>query len=56
MNINKLKKKAALYSLKYIHPKSILGVGTGSTIFYLIEALNKIKNIISQKLNISLDK
>ncbi|MBZ2279641.1 ribose 5-phosphate isomerase A, partial [Buchnera aphidicola] len=27
--------------------KNVLGIGTGSTIFYFIEALNQIKNIIS---------
>ncbi|QIQ41990.1 MAG: ribose-5-phosphate isomerase RpiA [Buchnera aphidicola (Microlophium carnosum)] len=46
MNLNKLKKKAAWAALDYIYPGTIIGVGTGTTIFYFIEALSTIKNLI----------
>ncbi|ADP67893.1 ribose-5-phosphate isomerase A [Buchnera aphidicola str. JF98 (Acyrthosiphon pisum)] len=46
MNLNKLKKKAAWAALDYIDPGTIIGVGTGTTIFYFIEALGTIKNLI----------
>ncbi|QCI22263.1 ribose-5-phosphate isomerase RpiA [Buchnera aphidicola] len=44
--VDKLKKKAAWAALDYIHPGAIIGVGTGTTIFYFIEALSTIKDII----------
>lgn len=47
MNSNRLKKQAAWAALDYINPGTIVGVGTGTTIFYFIEALSSIKNIIS---------
>ncbi|WP_422667321.1 ribose-5-phosphate isomerase RpiA [Buchnera aphidicola] len=47
MNINLLKKKAAWEALKYIRPNTIVGVGTGSTIYYFIEALSTIKHFIT---------
>jgi len=46
MTLNKLKKQAAWAALDYIYPGAIIGVGTGTTIFYFIEALSTIKNII----------
>ncbi|WAI18638.1 MAG: ribose-5-phosphate isomerase RpiA [Buchnera aphidicola (Acyrthosiphon caraganae)] len=46
MNLNKLKKKAAWAALDYIYPGTIIGVGTGTTIVYFIEALSTIKNLI----------
>jgi len=46
MTLNKLKKQAAWAALDYIYPGTIIGVGTGTTIFYFIEALSTIKNII----------
>lgn len=46
MNLNKLKKKAAWAALDYICPGTIIGVGTGTTVFYFIEALSTIKNLI----------
>ncbi|QNS02075.1 MAG: ribose-5-phosphate isomerase RpiA [Buchnera aphidicola (Pentalonia nigronervosa)] len=46
MNVSKLKKKVAWAVLDYIHPGDIVGIGTGTTIFYLIEALSTIKNVI----------
>lgn len=47
MNLNEYKKKAAWAALNYIHPGTVIGIGTGSTVFYFIEALSTIKNIIS---------
>ncbi|QCI16076.1 ribose-5-phosphate isomerase RpiA [Buchnera aphidicola] len=46
MNLNELKKKAAWAALDYIHPDTVIGVGTGTTIFYFIEALSTIKHLI----------
>ncbi|QCI22852.1 ribose-5-phosphate isomerase RpiA [Buchnera aphidicola] len=46
MNLNQLKKKAAWAALDYIYPNTIVGVGTGTTIFYFIEALSTVKNLI----------
>lgn len=46
MNQNELKKAAALASIDYIEDNSIIGVGTGTTIQYFIEALAKIKHRI----------
>ncbi|QCO70963.1 ribose-5-phosphate isomerase RpiA [Buchnera aphidicola] len=46
MNINQLKKKAAWAALDYIYPGTIIGVGTGTTVSYFIEALSTIKNLI----------
>jgi len=46
MNLNKLKKKAAWAALDYIRPGTIVGVGTGTTVFYFIEALSTKKHLI----------
>ena len=46
MSQNEQKKAAALAALKEIEPESILGVGTGSTINYFIDALQEYKNKI----------
>lgn len=46
MNLNELKKKAAWAALDYIYPGALVGVGTGTTVFYFIEALSTIKNLI----------
>ncbi|QCI21701.1 ribose-5-phosphate isomerase RpiA [Buchnera aphidicola (Hyadaphis tataricae)] len=46
MTLNQFKKKAAFAALHYIRPGSIIGVGTGTTIFYFIEALKNIKHKI----------
>ncbi|WAI11603.1 MAG: ribose-5-phosphate isomerase RpiA [Buchnera aphidicola (Macrosiphum albifrons)] len=46
MNLNQLKEKAAWAALDYIHPGTIIGVGTGTTVSYFIEALSTIKNLI----------
>jgi len=41
-----LKKQAALAALNYVEPYTILGVGTGSTVNYFIDALPSIKSKI----------
>ena len=41
-----MKKNAALRALDYIQPGMIVGVGTGSTANYFIEALSSIKHTI----------
>lgn len=46
MNKETLKKNAAEYALRYIEDNMIVGVGTGSTASYFIEALATIKNRI----------
>jgi len=46
MNPEEQKKQAALKSLKFINDDCILGVGTGSTVNHLIEALPSVKNKI----------
>ncbi|CAL1329205.1 ribose-5-phosphate isomerase RpiA [Candidatus Providencia siddallii] len=46
MTQNKLKKAVAWAALKYIKPNSIVGVGTGSTTSYFIDALATMKNKI----------
>ncbi|QCI21126.1 ribose-5-phosphate isomerase RpiA [Buchnera aphidicola (Hyperomyzus lactucae)] len=46
MNLNKFKKQAAWAALDYIYPGTIIGVGTGTTICYFIEALSTKKDLI----------
>lgn len=41
-----MKKKAAQAALKYVSEDSVIGVGSGSTVKYFIEALSTIKNRI----------
>jgi ribose 5-phosphate isomerase A len=43
MDQNTLKQSAALVALDYITPGMILGVGSGSTVHYFIDALKKVK-------------
>lgn len=43
---NELKKNAALTAFEFIEDKSIIGVGTGSTINYFIDALKDIRHKI----------
>lgn len=43
---NEIKKKLGLFVLKYIKPDTIIGIGTGSTTSYFIDALKFIKNKI----------
>lgn len=47
MNIDQLKKAAAIAALKFIPEDSIIGVGTGSTVNFFIAALANIKNKIT---------
>ena len=46
MNLDNLKKMAAEAALEYIEEDSIVGVGTGSTVNFFIDALATIKNKI----------
>lgn len=46
MNPEELKQAAAIAALDYIEENSIVGVGTGSTVQYFIQALAKIKDKI----------
>lgn len=46
MNEDIIKKQVAAAALKYIAPDTIIGVGTGSTVDFFIEALAGIKNSI----------
>jgi ribose 5-phosphate isomerase A len=43
MDQNELKRQAAEAAIKYVEDDSIVGVGTGSTVNYFIDALAKIK-------------
>jgi ribose 5-phosphate isomerase A len=47
MNINELKKAAAEAAIKYISENAIIGVGTGSTVNYFIDALLPIRHTIA---------
>lgn len=55
MNQDELKKQVALEAIKYIQPKSIIGVGTGSTVAYFIENLKEIKDQIIGVVSSSID-
>ncbi|XBC42152.1 MAG: ribose-5-phosphate isomerase RpiA [Buchnera aphidicola (Meitanaphis elongallis)] len=46
MNSNELKKSVATAVLDYIRPGTIIGVGTGSTVSYFIEALSFTKHLV----------
>ncbi|WP_158771161.1 ribose-5-phosphate isomerase RpiA [Paraglaciecola sp. L1A13] len=46
MNQDDKKKAAALAAIRYVEQDSIVGVGTGSTVNYFIEALASVKNTI----------
>ncbi|QCI24464.1 ribose-5-phosphate isomerase RpiA [Buchnera aphidicola (Muscaphis stroyani)] len=46
MTLNEFKKKAAWAALDYICPGTVIGVGTGTTVFYFIQALSAVKKII----------
>ncbi|MGD6858682.1 MAG: ribose-5-phosphate isomerase RpiA [Enterobacteriaceae bacterium] len=50
-----IKKKVGLRAINYVRPGSVIGVGTGSTILYFINALKKIKNKIKGVVSSSLD-
>lgn len=46
MNQDQMKKQAAEAALKFVSEEGIIGVGTGSTVNFFIEALQQIKNRI----------
>ncbi|MXP56681.1 ribose-5-phosphate isomerase RpiA [Pantoea sp. Mhis] len=46
MSQDKLKEAVAWAALHYIYPGAIVGIGSGSTVMYFIEALNTIKHKI----------
>ncbi len=46
MSIEDMKKRAAEAALEYVEDNGVLGVGTGSTIRYFIDALSRIKHRI----------
>ena len=46
MNQNDMKKAAAMEALKYVQKNAVLGVGTGSTIGYFIDALAEVKECV----------
>lgn len=46
MNQNDMKKLVAQAALKYVEPDTIVGVGTGTTVDYFIDALASIKHTI----------
>lgn len=46
MTQDEMKKQAALAALEYIHGHKVIGVGTGSTTNYFIDALAGIKHLI----------
>ncbi|MCK5817808.1 MAG: ribose-5-phosphate isomerase RpiA [Psychromonas sp.] len=46
MNQNEKKKLAAFAALEYVQPDTIIGVGTGSTVMYFIDALATVKHKI----------
>ncbi|WP_367681684.1 ribose-5-phosphate isomerase RpiA [Buchnera aphidicola] len=54
MELNKIKKTVAWSALKYIYPGTVVGVGTGSTVSYFIEALSTIKHLIDGAVSSSL--
>ncbi|XBC43181.1 MAG: ribose-5-phosphate isomerase RpiA [Buchnera aphidicola (Meitanaphis flavogallis)] len=46
MDSRELKKSVAKAVLDYIYPGSVIGIGTGSTVSYFIEALSYTKNLV----------
>jgi len=55
MLTNEMKKTAAEAAIQYVTDDMIIGVGTGSTVHYFIEALAKIKNKIKGAVASSID-
>jgi ribose 5-phosphate isomerase A len=55
MNQNIAKKNAAYAALKYMNPKEIIGVGTGSTVNFFIEALGTLKEDLAGAVASSLE-
>ncbi|WP_125604304.1 ribose-5-phosphate isomerase RpiA [Lapidilactobacillus bayanensis] len=50
MNMNQLKKSAAVQAAKFVEDGMMLGLGTGSTVYYLVEAVAK--RVQEEKLHI----
>jgi ribose 5-phosphate isomerase A len=55
MDKNQMKQAAAIAAIEYVEPNSIIGVGTGSTVAYFIDALAKIKHQIEGAIASSVD-
>lgn len=55
MTQNEMKKAAAYAALEFVKPDSIVGVGTGSTVAYFIEALGTMKDSIQGAVSSSND-
>ena len=55
MSQNEQKRQAALAALEFIKPGCVLGVGTGSTVNHLIDALPTVKNKIQSVVSSSID-
>jgi len=55
MSQNEQKRQAALAALEFIKPGCVLGVGTGSTVNFLIDALPDLKNQIQAVVSSSVD-
>ena len=55
MSQNEQKRQAALAALEFIKPGCVLGVGTGSTVNHLIDALPMVKNKIQSVVSSSVD-
>lgn len=55
MSQNEQKRQAALAALEFIKPGCVLGVGTGSTVNHLIDALPLVKNKIQSVVSSSVD-
>jgi len=46
MSSDEMKKRAAEAALKYVEDNTVVGIGTGTTVNYFIEALSRIKHRI----------
>lgn len=55
MTKDEMKKNAAKAAIKFIEPNSVIGVGTGSTVAFFIEALKQIKHQIEGAIASSID-
>jgi ribose 5-phosphate isomerase A len=55
MSQNEQKRQAAVAALEFIKPGCVLGVGTGSTVNHLIDALPLVKNKIQSVVSSSVD-
>lgn len=55
MKKKKLKKSSCLYALNYIKEKTIIGIGSGSTLNYFINSIYILKNIIKATISSSIN-